>query len=135
MSRSVEIPNPELNASGKDRAVRMMFAEIAPSYDKLNHLLSVNIDKLWRRFTVNKLRDTLSRPNALALDLCCGTADLTMEIEPYSRVIGCDFCHPMLILGNEKLTLKKVRKALLTEGDALCLPFADASFDVVTIAF
>ncbi|MBL8187724.1 MAG: class I SAM-dependent methyltransferase, partial [Acidobacteria bacterium] len=50
-----------------------MFADIAPSYDRLNHLLSVNIDKVWRRFTVKKLMDVLQRPNAIALDLCCGT--------------------------------------------------------------
>src|SRR5262249_16384205 len=129
------MPNPELNASGKTRAVRAMFAEIAPSYDRLNHLLSINIDKLWRRFTVGKLKDAISRPGALALDLCCGTADLTLELEKHARVIGCDFCHPMLVIGNEKIKTKQVRRALLAEGDALRLPFADCSFDVVTIAF
>ncbi len=129
------MPNPELNASGKDHAIRAMFAEIAPSYDRLNHLLSINIDKVWRRFTVDKLKDILSRPEAIALDLCCGTADLTLQLVPYARVIGCDFCHPMLVIGNEKIIAKQSDKAVLTEGDALCLPFADASFDVVTIAF
>ncbi len=61
-----------------------MFAEIAPSYDRLNHLLSINVDRLWRRFTVKKLKDALSRPGALALDLCCGTADLTLELEKHA---------------------------------------------------
>jgi demethylmenaquinone methyltransferase / 2-methoxy-6-polyprenyl-1,4-benzoquinol methylase len=131
----VATPSPELNASGKTRAVRAMFAEIAPSYDRLNHLLSINIDRLWRRFTVKKLKDALSRPGALALDLCCGTADLTLELEKHARVIGCDFCHPMLVIGNEKIKTKQVRRALLAEGDALRLPFADCSFDVVTVAF
>lgn len=129
------IPNPELNATGKNQAVRAMFAEIAPSYDRLNHLLSVNIDKLWRRFTVGKLKDALARPGALALDLCCGTGDLTLELEKHAKVIGCDFCHSMLVIGNEKFIAKQVRRAALAEGDALRLPFADASFDVVTIAF
>lgn len=129
------MPSPELNADGKTRAVRAMFAEIAPSYDKLNHLLSVNVDKLWRRFTVGKLKDALARPNALALDLCCGTADLTLELEKRARVVGCDFCHPMLVIGNEKIAAKQARRAALAEGDALHLPFADGSFDVVTIAF
>jgi demethylmenaquinone methyltransferase/2-methoxy-6-polyprenyl-1,4-benzoquinol methylase len=129
------IPNPELNATGKNQAVRAMFAEIAPSYDRLNHLLSGNIDKLWRRFTVGKLKDALARPGALALDLCCGTGDLTLELEKHAKVIGCDFCHSMLVIGNEKLSAKQVRRASLAEGDALLLPFADASFDVVTIAF
>src|SRR5499426_2192751 len=128
-------PNPELNASGKARAARAMFAEIAPSYDRLNHLLSINIDKLWRRFTVKKLKGALSRPDAIALDLCCGTADLTLELEKHARVVGCDFCHPMLVIGNKKIRTKQVRRALLAEGDALRLPFADRSFDVVTVAF
>src|SRR5262245_24342762 len=134
-SSRASIPNPELNATGKNQAVRAMFAEIAPSYDRLNHLLSVNIDKLWRRFTVGKLKDALARPDALALDLCCGTGDLTLELEKHAKVIGCDFCHSMLVIGNEKFTAKQVRRAALAEGDALQLPFADASFDVVTIAF
>jgi demethylmenaquinone methyltransferase/2-methoxy-6-polyprenyl-1,4-benzoquinol methylase len=134
-SSRVAPPSPELNAPGKTGAVRAMFAEIAPSYDRLNHLLSVNFDRLWRRFTVKKLKGALSRPDALALDLCCGTADLTIELENHSRVIGCDFCHPMLVIGNEKIRAKQVRRALLAEGDALRLPFADCSFDVVTIAF
>jgi demethylmenaquinone methyltransferase/2-methoxy-6-polyprenyl-1,4-benzoquinol methylase len=56
-------------------------------------------------------------------------------LEKHSRVIGCDFCHPMLVIGNEKIRTKQVRRALLAEGDALRLPFADCSFDVVTIAF
>ncbi len=129
------MPDPELNAAGKNRAVRAMFAEIAPNYDRLNHLLSVNIDKLWRRFVISRMMGALARPGAIALDLCCGTADLTLELEKHSRVIGCDFCHPMLVIGNEKIKARRVRRAVLTEGDALRLPFADASFDVVTIAF
>lgn len=129
------MPNPELNASGKTGAVRTMFAEIAPSYDRLNHLLSVNIDKRWRRLTVAKLKDVLSRTDATALDLCCGTADLTLELAPHARVIGCDFCHPMLVIGNQKIAAGQALRAALAEGDALHLPFADASFDVVTVAF
>ena len=63
-----------MNAPGKARAVREMFAEIAPSYDRLNHLLSASIDKRWRRLAVRSLADVLA-PNAIALDLCCGTGD------------------------------------------------------------
>src|SRR5262245_36852843 len=127
-SPSPGLPSPELNASGKTQAVRAMFAEIAPSYDRLNHLLSINVDRLWRRFTVGKLKDALDRPGALALDLCCGTADLTLELEKRARVIGCDFCHPMLVIGNEKIENSGYRRAHLAEGDALRLPFADRSF-------
>jgi demethylmenaquinone methyltransferase/2-methoxy-6-polyprenyl-1,4-benzoquinol methylase len=128
-------PNAEFNAQGKHTAVRAMFAEIAPSYDRLNHLLSINIDKVWRRFTVKKLKDVLDRPGAIALDLCCGTADLTLELAPHARVIGCDFCHPMLVIGNEKIAARQIGNTTLAEGDALHLPFADQSFDVVTVAF
>ena len=71
-------PNPELNAAGKTKAVRSILAEIATSYDRLNHLLSLNIDKGWRRFTVKKLMDILQRPDAVALDWCVCTVDLTL---------------------------------------------------------
>lgn len=134
-SETTGMPDHRLNAEGKRLAVRAMFAEIAPSYDRLNHLLSVNIDKVWRRFTVRKLEDVLARPNAVALDLCCGTADLTLELEKHARTIGCDFCHPMLVIGNEKIEARQAAQARLTEGDALQLPFADASFDAVANAF
>jgi demethylmenaquinone methyltransferase/2-methoxy-6-polyprenyl-1,4-benzoquinol methylase len=129
-----ELPNPEFNAS-KSSAVQAMFADIAPSYDRLNHLLSLNIDKRWRRFTVKKLADVLQRPNALALDLCCGTADLTLELSKHARVIGADFCHPMLVIGNGKIAEQRAQRASLSEADALHLPFADQCADVVTVAF
>ena len=131
---TIERPNPQLNIPGKDRAVRAMFEEIAPSYDRLNHLLSLNIDKRWRRLVVRQLRDLIERPEAMALDLCCGTADLTIELARYTRVIGCDFCHPMLVLGHQKVG-NTANGAYLTEGDALRLPFAEGQFDAVTIAF
>jgi demethylmenaquinone methyltransferase / 2-methoxy-6-polyprenyl-1,4-benzoquinol methylase len=128
-------PYAGFNAEGKTRVVRAMFAEIAPSYDRLNHLLSINIDKAWRRFTVRHLQDVLALPGALALDLCCGTGDLTLELEKHARVIGCDFCHPMLVIGREKITVAQAARASLAEGDALDLPFADGSFDAVANAF
>lgn len=129
------MPDAGFNAEGKRNAVRAMFAEIAPSYDRLNHLLSVNIDKVWRRYTVRQIEDVIARPGAVALDLCCGTADLTLELEKHVRVIGCDFCHPMLVIGNDKIAGREARRARLAEGDALQLPFADRSFDAVTNAF
>ena len=127
-------PNPQLNAQGKHQAVQAMFAEIAPTYDRLNHLLSANIDKRWRRLVARKLAAVLARPDAIALDLCCGTADLTLALAqqaPQARVIGCDFCHPMLVLGRQKIP----PQATLIEGDALHLPIADNSVDAVTNAF
>jgi len=118
----------------KGAQVERMFAAIAPRYDLLNHLLSLNTDRLWRRFTVKQLRPVLRRPGAIALDLCCGTADLALELGRYAPVIGLDFCHPMLVLGQEKIESRQAPVAL-TEGDALNLPFAGEQFDVVTIAF
>jgi demethylmenaquinone methyltransferase / 2-methoxy-6-polyprenyl-1,4-benzoquinol methylase len=129
------MPNPNLNSPGKAPLVREMFGEIASTYDRVNGLLSLNIDSLWRAVTVNELKDLLTKPGAIALDLCCGTADLTLQIEEHAYVIGCDFCHPMLVLGNKKIVKKSASNACLTEGDALRLPFAESSFDVVTIAF
>jgi demethylmenaquinone methyltransferase/2-methoxy-6-polyprenyl-1,4-benzoquinol methylase len=114
--------------------VRAMFAQIAPRYDLLNHTLSLNIDKRWRRLTVKKLSATLSRPGAVALDLCCGTADLSLEIAKLAPTYGVDFCHEMLVLGRKK-TLESGLPAVLLEGDALSVPFRDSSFDTVAIAF
>lgn len=123
-----------LGSSSKAARVRLMFTEIAPRYDFLNHALSLNIDKRWRRLVINQVAERLRRPGAVALDLCCGTADLTLALGSLAPTFGVDFCHPMLELG-----LKKVRRAErpieLIEGDALSVPFADSMFDVVTVAF
>jgi demethylmenaquinone methyltransferase / 2-methoxy-6-polyprenyl-1,4-benzoquinol methylase len=123
-----------LGPGGKAARVRSMFAEIAPRYDFLNHALSLNIDKRWRRLVIKRVVDLLQRPGALALDLCCGTADLSIELGALAQTFGVDFCHPMLQIG-----IKKVRRAALPieliEGDALNVPFADSMFDVVTVAF
>jgi demethylmenaquinone methyltransferase/2-methoxy-6-polyprenyl-1,4-benzoquinol methylase len=118
----------------KAARVRLMFAEIAPRYDLLNHALSLNIDKRWRRLVIKEVADRLRRPGAVALDLCCGTGELSLELGALAPTFGVDFCHPMLELG-----LKKVRRAELPieliEGDALSVPFDDSMFDVVTVAF
>jgi demethylmenaquinone methyltransferase / 2-methoxy-6-polyprenyl-1,4-benzoquinol methylase len=128
----IETNRPE--GAGKAAQVRSMFADIAPRYDFLNHALSLNTDKRWRRFVIKKVADRLTRPGARALDLCCGTADLSLELGAVANTLGIDFCHPMLKLG-----LKKVRAAglpiELVEGDALRVPIADGAFDVVTVAF
>ncbi len=127
--------NP-IDAEGRQKAerVRRMFADIAPRYDLLNHVLSLNIDKRWRRFTVRQLAEVLSRPGAVALDICCGTADLALELGKVARTVGVDFCHPMLVRGNEKVRATRLPVTLLA-GDALNMPFADGCFDAVTIAF
>jgi demethylmenaquinone methyltransferase/2-methoxy-6-polyprenyl-1,4-benzoquinol methylase len=139
MTTRLANPEPEVNplaveGDAKARRVRRMFAEIAPTYDLLNHTLSLNIDKRWRRFTVRRLHDALARPDALALDICCGTADLSLELGAVVRTVGVDFCHPMLVRGLEKVRARRLPVTLLA-GDALRLPFPDASFTAVTNAF
>jgi demethylmenaquinone methyltransferase/2-methoxy-6-polyprenyl-1,4-benzoquinol methylase len=111
-----------------------MFAAIAPRYDLLNHLLSFNIDRSWRRTVAEKLIPVLEAPGAIALDVCCGTADLALELGRRAPVIGVDFCHPMLVVGNDKIEKRKATVKLI-EGDALRLPFPDGVFSAVTIAF
>jgi demethylmenaquinone methyltransferase/2-methoxy-6-polyprenyl-1,4-benzoquinol methylase len=110
-----------------------MFATIAGRYDLLNHLLSLNVDKKWRRLVVNRVRSKIVARESLILDVACGTGDLSLmlfEIDG-ARVVGTDFCRPMLSIAAEKVPAG-VR---LIEGDALSLPFKDATFDAVTIAF
>lgn len=130
----MEIQTTNLGSSEKAARVRSMFAEIAPRYDFLNHALSLNIDKRWRRRVIQKVADRLNSPGAVALDLCCGTADLSMELGALAPTLGVDFCHPMLRLGLEKVRRAKLSVELV-EGDALSVPFADSTFDVVTVAF
>src|SRR5580704_3075043 len=84
--------------------VRAMFGRIAPRYDLANHLLSFNIDRLWRAHTVNRVRHILERPGTRVLDICCGTGDLLLALERRSggsAVLGSDFCHPMLVAAGQ----------------------------------
>ena len=124
-------PGQKNSAEDHARRVRDMFARISPRYDLLNHLLSVNIDKRWRRSVVEKLRPLLS-PGAHVLDVACGTGDLSIALfeNVGARITGVDFCRPML----ERAARKQPRIAFV-EGDALQLPFDDEVFDAVTIAF
>ena len=120
-----------------DHRVRRMFASIAPRYDLLNHVLSLNIDRTWRAFTT---RVVAPKPGLPVLDCCTGTADLALEYDRagggQSPIIGTDFCREMLVVG-----LDKVHKAgaagrvTLVEGDAQRLPLPGDSFAVVSVAF
>jgi demethylmenaquinone methyltransferase/2-methoxy-6-polyprenyl-1,4-benzoquinol methylase len=112
--------------------VREMFGRVAPRYDLANHLLSFNIDRYWRAHTVARLRDVLARPAARVLDICCGTGDLVRALQRGggATVMGSDFCHPMLVAAQAK-----VGGGMLFEADALHLPLADASLDLITVAF
>jgi demethylmenaquinone methyltransferase/2-methoxy-6-polyprenyl-1,4-benzoquinol methylase len=126
------------------RKVREMFTEIAPRYDFLNHLLSLEMDRVWRARTARRLRSILRRPDARVLDLCCGTGDLAFALgrSGPAHVIGADFSHAMLVRANGKrkgLTRgegsQSAAPRAFFEADALRLPFADGSFDLVTSAF
>jgi demethylmenaquinone methyltransferase/2-methoxy-6-polyprenyl-1,4-benzoquinol methylase len=116
--------------------VRGMFGSIAPRYDLLNHLLSMNIDRYWRARTVKRVSTVLVKPGARVLDLCCGTGDLMLALQARSGavVFGSDFCHPMLVAARQKVEQRRVRSSLF-EADALSLPVADGSVDLVTMAF
>jgi demethylmenaquinone methyltransferase/2-methoxy-6-polyprenyl-1,4-benzoquinol methylase len=113
--------------------VREMFAGIAKRYDLLNHLLSGNVDKRWRRIVAERVREKLSSSSSLILDVACGTGDLSLTLfeNTGARVVGTDFCRPMLEIAAGKTS----DRIPLIEGDALNLPFRDGAFEVVTIAF
>jgi demethylmenaquinone methyltransferase / 2-methoxy-6-polyprenyl-1,4-benzoquinol methylase len=128
---------PVQGVDKSDHRVRAMFASIAHRYDLLNHLLSLNVDRSWRRFTT---RAVPPEPGVPVLDCCTGTADLALAYHRAgagkSPVIGADFCREMLTIGGEK-----VRRAgasgnlLLIEGDTQRLPLQRDTFGVVTVAF
>lgn len=113
--------------------VRRMFTAIAPKYDLLNHLLSLNIDRRWRRRSVDRL-GWEAAPTGTYLDLCAGTLDLAAELARRpgftGRVVGADFVVPMLKLGRAK-----ARDLEPVGADALDLPFPDARFDGCTVGF
>ncbi|HEX8336283.1 MAG TPA: ubiquinone/menaquinone biosynthesis methyltransferase, partial [Pyrinomonadaceae bacterium] len=117
------------------RRVRAMFAGIAGRYDLLNHLLSGNVDKRWRREVARSLRSSLIG-EARVLDVACGTGDLSFVLADAGagQVVGLDFCRPMLEVARRKAETDS-RTVPFVEGDALSLPFADETFDAVTIAF
>src|SRR5262244_50581 len=92
------------NEAEAARRVREMFTEIAPRYDLLNHLLSLQLDRVWRARTARRLRPILQRADAVVLDLCCGTGDLALALanDAKSRIVGADFAHTMLVRAREK---------------------------------
>lgn len=122
------------------RAVREMFTSIAPRYDLLNHLLSFNVDRMWWRRTARKFRHILTRPDARALDLCCGTGDMTFALRREAgksapEILGADFSHAMLQRASAKSAELNGSRPGWIEADALRLPFPASHFDLVTSAF
>jgi demethylmenaquinone methyltransferase/2-methoxy-6-polyprenyl-1,4-benzoquinol methylase len=120
----------------KSAAVRAMFGAIAPRYDLLNHLLSLNMDRLWRRRAVGLLLAGVRAARGRYLDLCAGTFDFALALARRrgfeGMVVGCDFALPMLQRGLPKLRGAPVRPVC---GDGLALPFPDAAFDGATVGF
>ncbi len=116
--------------------VREMFGRVAPRYDFLNHLLSLQIDRYWRSRTVRRLRHILERPGVRVMDICCGSGDLMLALDAACRgtVLGCDFCHPMLLEAKRKVGRMQAAVALV-EADALRLPLPDRCLDLITAAF
>jgi demethylmenaquinone methyltransferase/2-methoxy-6-polyprenyl-1,4-benzoquinol methylase len=127
------------------RQVREMFSRIAPRYDLLNHLLSLEVDRLWRMRLARRFGAVLKNPEASVLDLCCGTGDLaaTFRRAGPARVVGVDFAHPMVTravakdvsAGASCGAVHGRKNQAYIEADALELPFADARFDLVATAF
>jgi len=118
------------------RAVRQMFAAVAPRYDFLNHFLSLGRDIAWRHATAKALHETLAGPGSVAVDVCCGTGDLALALARYSagKVLGTDFCRPMLQRAWEKAQ-RSARAVFFLEADTLALPFRDNSLDAISVAF
>ncbi len=132
-------PTTPLNPQGEFEhatAVHEMFSGIASKYDFLNHFLSLNVDKRWRKKVSNTLNEILANPDAKILDVACGTGDLCLELKTSGKanVIGTDFCRPMLTIAKEK-TYKQGIDIPYLEADGMNLSFADERFDAVTIAF
>jgi demethylmenaquinone methyltransferase / 2-methoxy-6-polyprenyl-1,4-benzoquinol methylase len=154
MSRAAETQRPVVVGSTPDgshdvhsasRAVREMFTSIAPRYDLLNHVLSFNIDRLWWSRTARTFSQILNQPQCRALDLCCGTGDMTFALRKRAgkhspQILGADFSHAMLQRARSK-SFEKIGASVKStmprwiEADALSLPFRDQHFNLVTSAF
>jgi demethylmenaquinone methyltransferase/2-methoxy-6-polyprenyl-1,4-benzoquinol methylase len=123
------------------RYVRQLFSDVSRHYDFLNHLLSMNVDRYWRWAVAREFRNVLRNPSARVLDLCCGTGDLSLAVarQGATPVFSSDFAHAMLTRAQQKFKTAgltdRSRVPVLAEADALHMPFADASFDLITCAF
>lgn len=121
---------------GKKEGIRRLFNSIASDYDRLNHILSLNIDKGWRRKAVKEIADKDSPVKVL--DVACGTGDFTIEIAKKvsagSEVIGVDISEGMMEIGKEKM-LKAGVTAEMTVADCEALPYDQNTFDRIAVGF
>ena len=120
----------------KKEGIRTLFNNIAPDYDKLNHILSLNIDKGWRKKAVRRLADV--KTPLKVLDVACGTGDFTIEIARKvadgSKVTGIDISEGMLAVGREKVKKAGLDIDMLV-GDCEALPYGDNTFDRISVGF
>ena len=130
---------PEAAPEAAAASVQSMFDAIAPRYDLLNHVLSGGIDLTWWWRATRVLKPILKRPEARVVDLCCGTGDMTRSLLRHrpstsstEPILAVDFSHKMLSLGRSKLNQEN---AIAIEADALHLPLADSSVDLISAAF
>lgn len=130
------MPNAVSTGRDRERQVRRLFSEIAPRYDLLNHLLSLNVDRWWRRVAVDRLGSFDRGREARVLDACAGTLDLGLELAGRKgfrgNVVAVDFAYPMLAEGMRKVDGRSVHPVC---GDGLRLPFPDAVFDGAVVGF
>lgn len=121
-------------SEGKEKYVHELFSSIARRYDMMNTVLSFGLDKYWRRVAA---RLALPSGTGRALDVCCGTGMLTLEMASSTdgQVVGVDFCEEMLAVARQRARKRGARNVEFIWGDALNLPFEDSSFDCATIAF
>lgn len=124
-----EAPTPE---DKSPRKIRRMFTAVAPVYDRLNHLLSLSLDRLWRRAAARNLREVEGR----VLDLCCGTGDQAVRLRREGlRVTAVDFCFPMLVLARSKFSRFDHAIPRPLSGDGLAMPFPDETFSAIAVSF
>jgi demethylmenaquinone methyltransferase/2-methoxy-6-polyprenyl-1,4-benzoquinol methylase len=123
----------------RETRIRTMFGNIAPRYDLLNHLLSMNIDRYWRWRTTRLVPPVLD-PSAPILDVCTGTGDLALAYDRAAKrrvpIVGSDFCLPMLLPARKKAEKSRASQRIrFIEADTQQLPFADDTFQIVSVAF
>jgi demethylmenaquinone methyltransferase/2-methoxy-6-polyprenyl-1,4-benzoquinol methylase len=123
--------------TAKGRGIRDMFDKIAPRYDLLNRLLSLGIDRRWRRFAVRQLAVP---KDGMVLDIATGTGDVALEIarqtETSVKIVGSDFTQGMLVLGRDKIADSAYRdRIVLVNAPCEAMPHPDGIFDGITIAF
>lgn len=127
---------PMFRDESGQRPTQKIFTEVPPKYDILNRILTLNLDEGWRKKTAVKVLE--NKPERI-LDLCCGTADLTMHIAkdaPEStELFGLDFSHTMLERAKEKVAVFGEGRVKLIQGDAGNMPFEDSFFDSIGISF